>query len=253
MSDNIKFTDLSVSIGGQEIIRSLSGSIKAGSITAIIGPNGSGKTTLLSALIGLHKITGVVMLGDDNIHAIPSKIRAQKIGYLPQKNEVNWNISISNLVKLGAMPYNAKGKIANEKIKKAMDMTNIAHLAERKAMDLSGGELSRALFARVLVGDPEWIMLDEPMAHLDLAHQLDMVDLLKSIKDNGKSIVIIVHDLHQAAQLADNIIIMKDGLIDSEGPTSAVLNSAVLERVFGIKADITTDDGVLSLHNIMRN
>ena len=253
MSGAIKFTNLSVSIGGQEIIKSLSASIQAGSITAIIGPNGSGKTTLLSALVGLRTITGKVMLGDDNIYAMPSTIRAQKMGYLPQKNEVNWNISISNLVRLGAMPYNAKGKIANETIKNAMDMTNIAHLAERKAMDLSGGELSRALFARVLAGDPEWIMLDEPMAHLDLAHQLDMVDLLKSIKDNGKSIVIIVHDLHQAAQLADNIIIMKDGLIDSEGPTSKVLNSAMLERVFGIKADITNENGALSLHNIMRN
>ena len=252
MSDNIKFSNLSVSAGRQEILHSLSATITSGSITAIIGPNGSGKTTLLSALVGLRTITGKVMLGDDNIYAMPSTIRAQKIGYLPQKNELNWNISVSHLVGLGAMPYNSKSKIANKTIEKAMDMTNIAHLAERKSMDLSGGELSRVLFARVLAGDPEWVMLDEPMAHLDLAHQLDMIDLLKTIKSNGKSIIIILHDLHQAANLADNIIIMKDGLIDSQGPTRDVIDTKMLARVFRIKADVINTDDKISIHNIKR-
>lgn len=252
MNSDIKFSDLSVSIGGQQIIKSLSASIKAGSITAIIGPNGSGKTTLLSALVGLRKITGEVKLGEDNIYDMPSKIRAQKIGYLPQKNEVNWNVSVSNLVKFGAMPYNLTGQKNSDSIEKAIDLTNISHLTNRKAMDLSGGELSRALFARVLAGNPEWVMLDEPMAHLDLAHQLDMIDLLKSIKANGKNIVIILHDLHQAAQLADNIIIMKDGLIDSQGPTSEVLNLAMLKRVFGIKAQIINDKHGVKINDVVR-
>lgn len=250
MSGDINFSNLSVSIGGAQILKSLNGSIKAGAITAIIGPNGSGKTTLLSALVGLRKISGDVMLGDQNIHKMPSKIRAQKIGYLPQKSEVNWNISVSNLVELGAMPYQAKAK--SNSISQAMDLTDIGHLAQRKAMDLSGGELSRALFARVLAGNPEWIMLDEPMAHLDLAHQFDMIALLKSIKAKGKNIVIIVHDLQQAAQLADNIIIMQDGKIDSEGPTDEVLNTLMLARVFGIKAEIIKDSHSLKIDNIAR-
>ncbi len=252
MNDDITVADLSLSMGGQKIIKSLSTSIKAKSITAIIGPNGSGKTTLLSALVGLRKINGQVMLGQDNIYEMPSKIRAQKIGYLPQKNEVNWNISVSNLIGLGAMPHRFNNQTSGNIIDKAMDVTNIAHLADRKVMDLSGGELSRALFARVLAGDPEWIMLDEPMAHLDLSHQLGMIDLLKSIKANGKSIVIIVHDLHQAARLADNIIVMKDGLIDSEGPTKKVLNLEMLKRVFGIKAQIINDKHGVKIDEIMR-
>lgn len=252
MRGDINFSNLSVSIGGTEIIKPLTGSIKAGAITAIIGPNGSGKTTLLSALVGLRKISGNVKLDEQNIHNMPNKIRAQKIGYLPQKSEVNWNISVSNLVGLGVISQIPRNLTICDSIDKAMDITDITHLADRKAMDLSGGELSRALFARLLAGNPDWIMLDEPMAHLDLAHQLGMADLFKSIKADGKNIVIILHDLHQAAQLADNIIIMKDGQIDSEGPVQEILNVEMLKRVFGIKADIINDGHQIKIYNITR-
>lgn len=247
---NIIFSDLSVSVDNQPILRSVSGTIHAGKITAIIGPNGSGKTTLMASLIGLQKIScGKVMVGDYDCHNMDAKSRAQIIGYLPQKNEVNWNISVRHLVELGQMPV---GKVDTSGVTSAMVQTQIAHLTDRKVMTLSGGELSRVLFARVLAGDPQWIMLDEPMAHLDLAHQLDMAQLLKFIMKQGKSIVIILHDLHQAAQFADNIITMSSGKIDSMGDACDVINSAMLRRVFGIHADIDNDHGRPRIHNVRR-
>lgn len=247
---NIIFSDMSVRADNKPILRSVSGTVQEGKITAIIGPNGSGKTTLMASLIGLQKInSGKVMVGDYDCHNMDAKSRAQIIGYLPQKSEVNWNISVRHLVELGQTPI---GKTNADAIQSAMVQTQIAHLTDRKVMTLSGGELNRVLFARVLAGDPQWIMLDEPMAHLDLAHQLDMADLLKSICAQGKNIVIILHDLNQAAQLADNFLIMSHGQIYANGPISQVCDTTMLRQIFGLSADIENSDEQIRFNNIAR-
>lgn len=247
---NIVFSDLSVSAVNKNILRSVRGNISAGKITAIIGPNGSGKTTLMSSLAGLQKISsGTVMLGEHDCHRMDAKRRAQIIGYLPQKSEVNWNICVRHLVELGQTPV---GKTDPDAVNRAMKQTNIAHLSDRKAMTLSGGELNRALFARVLAGDPDWIMLDEPMANLDLAHQLDMADLLTSLSKQGKNIVIILHDLNQAAKLADDFMIMSAGTIYANGPADQLCSAKMLKQVFGLTADIVQSKQGLELSNIAR-
>ncbi len=249
---NLAFDNISVTANNKQIVSNVSGQVETGKITAIIGPNGAGKTTLLSALAGLRAInTGTIYIGDDNIHQMSMKERAKLIGYLPQRSEVNWNISVRHIVALGRTPHYRKN--GDEKaIQNAMLMANVQHLADRKSDHLSGGELSRVLFARLLAGEPEWILLDEPMANLDLAHQFDMADLLKSLASHGKSIVIIMHDLQQAAQLADNVIIMNEGEINAEGPTQEVLKPRIIEHVFGIKVDIVYDSGGINIHNILR-
>lgn len=247
---NIIFSDLSVRADNKPILRSVSGTVQAGKITAIIGPNGSGKTTLMASLVGLQKInSGKVMVGDYDCHNMDAKSRAQIIGYLPQKSEVNWNISVRHLVELGQTPI---GKTNADAVQSAMVQTQIAHLTDRKVMTLSGGELNRVLFARVLAGDPQWIMLDEPMAHLDLAHQLDMENLLKSICAQGKNIVIILHDLNQAAQLADNFLIMSHGQIYANGPIRQVCDATMLRQIFGLSADIENSDEQIRFNNIAR-
>lgn len=248
---NIDFSHISLSIGGHDILRRVSGTLSAGKITAIIGPNGSGKSSLLSCLAGLQKLnSGSVRLGDDDCHIMDAKKRAQIIGYLPQKNEVNWNLSVRHLVDLGRM---AGGKnMPDDSSDIAMQQCNITHLIDRKAMTLSGGELGRVLFARLLAGYPIWILLDEPMANLDMAHQWDMAQLLKSIAATGKNIAIILHDLNQAAQLADDVIIMNEGEIYAQGPINATCDHKMLADIFGVTAEISNKDGKLIFYNIRR-
>ncbi len=251
---NLDFNDISVHIGHEKILSNISGQVQAGKITAIIGPNGAGKSTLLSALSGLRAInTGNIQISDNDIHAMDMKERAQLIGYLPQRNEVNWNISVRHIVALGRIPHNSHKDDHEKAIQNAMLMVNVHHLADRKSAHLSGGELSRVLFARLLAGEPEWILLDEPMANLDLAHQLDMAKLLKTLRQKGKSIIIILHDLQQAAQLADNIIIMNSGCIHAIGTTSQALTRHNLNIIFGVDAQINNNgDNMLNIGNFTR-
>lgn len=244
---NLAFQNIAVQSGTKVILSSVFGQAEAGKITAVIGPNGSGKTTLLSAIAGLRKINGgSVYINGQNLHAMERRKRAQLVGYLPQRNEVNWNITVRNIVELGRMAHHGHKSDHQNAVEAAMYMANVSHLADRKSDHLSGGELSRVLFARVLAGDPKWILLDEPMASLDLAHQLDMAELLKTLSQGGKSILIIMHDLAQAAQLADDIIIMNDGQIDAIGATHQVLTRDRLRSIFGIDAEISTKDGAIA-------
>jgi len=254
MSMDIKFSNISASSGGTKILKSSNGAIKKGKITAIIGPNGAGKTTLMSCLVGLRKIdSGHIMLGSNNMHTMNIKDKAKIIGYLPQKPEVNWNISVRHIVALGRTPYAENKDSDTAHVDEAMRLTNIKHLSDRTASELSGGELSRVLFARVLAGDPNWILLDEPMAHLDLAHQLDMAQLLQSIVKRGKTIIIILHDLQHSAQLADDVIIMSKGSIVAHGSITETITEEYLSSIFGVQADIRKDNvGKLQIENITR-
>lgn len=244
---NLTFQNIIVHSHGTLILSDVSGQARSGKITAIIGPNGSGKTTLMSAIAGLRKISaGSMQIDGQDLHAMENRKRAQLIGYLPQRNEVNWNISVRHIVELGRMAHHGHKSDHQNAVEAAMNMANVSHLANRKSDHLSGGELSRVLFARLLAGDPQWILLDEPMASLDLAHQLDMADLLKTLSQHGKSILIIMHDLSQAAQLADDIIIMNNGQIDAIGATHEILTRNRLRKIFGIDAHINIKDGAIT-------
>jgi ABC-type cobalamin/Fe3+-siderophores transport system ATPase subunit len=195
-------------------------------LSVILGPNGAGKSTLLACLSGLLKFDNCsAMLGDDPIADMRAENRAKAIGLLPQGAETHWAITAGALVALGRYPHR-KGfglSVADRTaIAAALAATGTAEFAARRVTELSGGERARVLMARVLAGEPQWILADEPLANLDPGYQLDMLTLLRAQADVGKGVIAVLHDLHHAVRFADHV---SGGRNNYQRPYSADLGS----------------------------
>ena len=244
---DIRFDALSLILRGRPVLQDVSGHLQKGKVTVILGANGAGKSSLLSCLAGLRTPdSGTMMLGDETLGSIPAEQRARRIGLLPQQADIHWEINVRALVALGRLPHQARwgGKNARDDaaIAKAMAQTDCAQFADRKALRLSGGEQARVLLARVLAGEPDWVLADEPLANLDPAHQMDAVACLKDVAQSGAGVVLVLHDLTQAARIADHVIIMKGGRIQAAGSCSDVLTRDQLAEAFGVSVHISSDN-----------
>ena len=246
---DIRFNALSLNLRGRPVLQNISGHLQKGKVTVILGSNGAGKSTLLSCLASLRTAdSGTVMLGDQRLSSIPAPIRARRIGLLPQQADIHWEINVRALVALGRLPHQGQwrkwgGESADDTaaIAKAMAQTDCAQFADRKALRLSGGEQARVLLARVLAGEPDWVLADEPLANLDPAHQMDAIACLKDVAQSGAGVVLVLHDLTQAARIADHVIIMKQGRIQSAGSCEEVLTHDQLAQAFGVSVHIGKD------------
>ena len=208
--------------------------LEPGAITAICGPNGAGKSTLLEVLAGLiDPDMGHVALGDTTLGAMTPRTRAQAIGYLPQQAEIAWDVPVRSLVALGRMPH---GDSNAEPIDAALAALDLTAFAERRAQTLSGGETARVLLARVLAGEPKWILADEPLAALDLAHQLALLGHLRRAADAGAGVVLVLHDLALAMNHADRAVVLDGGRVVADGACEDALDHSVIERVWGVSA-----------------
>ncbi len=240
------FENLTLTLRGRPILRGISGSMQAGTVTAILGANGAGKSTLLSCLSGLRLAdSGQVVLGAQGLTTFDARDRARMIGLLPQQADVHWAITVRMLVALGRLPHHGRwGPMAadNEAIEAALVATDTLHLADRSAQRLSGGEQARVLLARVLAGQPRWILADEPFASLDPAHQIDAASCLSNAAQKGAGVVVVLHDLTQAARLADHVILMKEGCIIAAGPPLHVMTPEFLGQTYGVRVHIGSDD-----------
>ena len=171
---DLRLEEISLSLRDRPVLRAVSGALTAGEITVILGANGAGKSTLLACLAGLRKPdAGHVLLNGQPLHALAPQDRARAIGLLPQQADIHWNVNVRTLVALGRLPHRGRwGLGAEDKaaIDAALAAADCTHLADRKAQRLSGGEQARVLLARVLAGEPRWILADEPFASLDPAH-----------------------------------------------------------------------------------
>ena len=242
--------DLTVSLGQRAVLRGVSAAFRPGRITAILGPNGSGKTTLIKSLAGLIDIdAGGVTLGDRGIGAFDPRERARLIGYLPQDGEVHWNIAVEELVALGRMPHRSPfagpGPEDEAAIAAALAATDAAQLKGRLVQQLSGGERARVLLARVLAGQPQWLLADEPLASLDPAHQFAMLDQLRALAATGMGVAIVLHDLIQAARIADDVLLLKDGRMVAFGPTGETLQPDPIAEAFGVAVTMVDVAGTL--------
>lgn len=223
----------------------LTAGLRPGQVTAICGPNGAGKSTLLSCLAGLlAPDAGALLLGDEPIAALPSRVRARALGYLPQAPEVAWDVTVEVLVGLGRLPWQgaplhrshaspAEDAAAVEAAIAAMDLGDLRH---RPVSRLSGGERSRVLVARVLAGAPSWILADEPLANLDLAHAATLVARLKEQAAAGVGVVLVLHDLATAMNHADRVLVLNRGELVADGPPCEALTEATIVRVWGVSA-----------------
>ncbi len=245
---SLAVVNLGLTLGGTRVLDSLSAKFLPGRVTAVLGPNGAGKSTLLACLAGLRvPDAGVVSMGGIPAAQIPPRDRARRIGFLPQSADVHWDVDVATLVALGRFPHRGRwGETPADTaaVAAAMAATDTATLRNRIVNTLSGGERSRVLLARVLAGTPEWLLADEPLASLDPAYQHDVLDCLRSIAAAGAGVVVVLHDLNQAARVADDILLLRGGQVVAFGPPEAVLTPALIAATYGVAVHIgTAPDG----------
>ncbi|MCU0948592.1 MAG: ABC transporter ATP-binding protein [Porphyrobacter sp.] len=238
--------DLAVRRGGAAVVAGVSASLRRGEITAIVGPNGAGKSSLLLALAGLlPPVAGQVTLAGRALDAIALRDRARAIGYLPQTPDIAWDIPTERLVALGRLPHGDRGEAA---IDAAIAALALDALRRRPVSQLSGGERARALLARVLAGEPDWILADEPLAALDLAQQVNLIAHLKTCAAGGQGVVVVVHDLAIAMNHADRVLVLERGTLVADGAPEAALTSAVIAQVWGVAGQWLGQPGARALH-----
>ncbi len=179
-------------------------------------------------------------LGDEPLDAMGGRQRARRIGYLPQQSEVAWDVTVRTLVALGRMPH---GDRASAPVNHALAAMQLDHLAERPMSRISGGETARALLARVLAGQPEWILADEPLAALDLAHQLALFAHLRDAADGGAGVVIVAHDLALAMNHADRVLVLNDGASVAHASPERALSAEIIERIWGVTRPLDRHGG----------
>jgi len=239
--------DLALSYDQRQVSVDLAVDIPDGAITVIIGPNACGKSTLLRALARLLKPqAGQVYLHGDDIRSLAPKEMARGLGLLPQSSKAPFGISVSDLVSRGRFPHqhmlrqwSAEDEAA---LARALTATGITDLAHRSVDELSGGQRQRVWIAMVLAQNTPVMLLDEPTTFLDIAHQLEVLHLCQRLnREEGKTMVLVLHDLNQAARFADHLIVMKDGAIAAAGEPAGVLNEHLLEAVFGLRAQVMPD------------
>lgn len=226
--------------GGRPILDSIDLSIESGCITAVLGPNGAGKSTLLGCIAGLLEPSGgQVDLDDRSIATLPARQRARHIAFLPQTPEIAWPIDVTTLVGLGRIPFAGIASDADNDaaVSLAMHSTDVADWAKRIATTLSGGERARTQLARILAGESDWILADEPFTGLDPAHQFEAADLLRAFAARGGGVALTIHDLTLAARIADRIVILHHGRVVADDTPEAALTPATLRNVYGIEAE----------------
>lgn len=230
------------------IIDNLNLTIPRGKVTALIGSNGCGKSTLLKTICRIiTPMSGTVYLDGQDIHKENTKVLAKKIAILPQHPTAPEGLTIRELIAYGRAPYK-NGVFTRMKredrdiINWALKVTHLEDLADRPIHRLSGGQRQRAWIAMAIAQDTEILFLDEPTSFLDIAHQLEVLQLVAELnKTYGKTIIMVLHELNQAARFADHIIAMKDGSVRFEGSPEAVFTAEMLADVFGITAMIMKD------------
>ncbi len=232
---------LSLDMGGTTVLRDASLSFQRGRVTVIIGPNGAGKTSLVRALAGLIPPNkGSIRLDQSPLSA--NGERAKRIGYLPQNASPSWNVIVRELVALGRIPHRdrlaASTEVDAAAVEAALIATDTRDISERLIGTLSGGERARVMLARVLAGEPDWIIADEPLANLDPPHARDVLSLLQNAASNGKGVILVLHQLSQALRCADDVVIVKDGLIQSAGAADTTLTAEQLRATFGMGFEI---------------
>jgi len=238
---------LTLAYDGASIIMNLDLAIPAGKITTLVGPNGCGKSTLLRGLARLLKPrTGTVYLDGADIFKLSTKAVAKRLGILPQGPVAPEGLTVRDLVAQGRYPYQnwlqQWSKEDERLVEQALATTGMTPLADRALDTLSGGQRQRAWIAMALAQDTEILLLDEPTTFLDLAHQVEVLDLLYELNQTeGRTIVMVLHDLNQACRYADYLVAVREGQVWAEGVPAQVMTEAMVRQVFGLECRIVTD------------
>lgn len=240
---------MSLEIDGGEIVNDINIEVFPGKVLALIGPNGAGKSTILKILSGDIKPTsGVVKYNDINISNIPFVDRAHIRGVMSQSQTIVFDFSVLEIIEMGWLhsDHDYYTSFYPDVLKQIIEDCELQHLADRKFNTLSGGEQKRVHFARVLLqlwipeGDihPRFMLLDEPLANLDIYHELKMLEIIKRHLSKNIGVLLILHDLNTASKFADNIVLMKNGTIVKNGSTIEVLTESILSETYETKIKV---------------
>ena len=241
----MRVKDLTKQYDGKTVVDSVSFEIPKGKVISMIGPNGAGKSTVLNIISRLiARDSGLVDFDGRDIGKWKSKELAKRLAILTQSNNIQMKLTVRELVTFGRFPYS--GSHLNEEdqriIDKAIAYMELEPFQDRFIDELSGGQRQRAYIAMVIAQDTEFILLDEPTTYLDMAHQLEVLELLQTLnRDQGKTIALVIHELNLAARFSDWMIALKSGAIRGAGTPAEVMTPALLREVFGLDALIAPD------------
>jgi iron complex transport system ATP-binding protein len=243
----LRVSDLGVTLGGKQLLSDIGFEAQAGEFLAIVGPNGAGKTTLLRAIAGLLDHEGRIAWQDKDIAALNPAERARLLSYLPQGHAIHWPITAREAVTIGRAPHSSSlTRLSAEDenaIGRALDAVDAKAFAHRPVTELSGGEKARIMLARALAVDAPILLADEPVAALDPAHQISVMQVLGEQARQGKLIICVSHDLALASRFAGRFLVLEKGRIAALGPYAEALTEDIYARVFGVTTRRFESDG----------
>jgi iron-chelate-transporting ATPase len=247
-ANGVSAREIDVAYGRDVVVHAASIALDAGTVTALIGPNGSGKSTLLRALARLHPpVAGDVTFADGaDLRTLSGKDLARRITLLSQQRTAPGGLCVRELVEFGRHPHRTRwggrdpeGPAA---VDRAMALTGLGPIAERPVQALSGGQAQRVWLASCLAQDTALLLLDEPTTFLDLRYQVEILDVIRDLADeHGVGVGVVLHDLDQAAAIADRLLLLEDGRVTAEGSPEEVLTTTNLTRAYGIRVDVHVD------------
>lgn len=237
MTPLLQVEDVEVCLGNSTVLEGISFNANNGEFIAVIGPNGSGKTTLLRAMAGLLRPeNGRILVNGVTLQNMPSRDLARALAVVPQDTGVNFGFTALEIVLMGRNPhlrrFQSEGKRDIEIARKAMELTKTWQLADRRIDEVSGGERQRIVIARALAQEPELLLLDEPTSNLDIAYQIEIMELLKRLTREGIAVIAAIHDLNLAAQYCSKLILLDHGKISISGDAGEVLTAENIKKVF---------------------
>jgi len=252
MQASLRGTDLVLAYDRAVVVHGVSLSLRAGAVTALVGPNGSGKSTVLRSLARLHRLRDgrVDLAGPDgkaeDVTPLSAKAFARRVTLLSQSRPHPSGLIVRDVVDFGRHPhrtrFGAPTDADRSAVARALELTGLTEMADRAVDQLSGGELQRVWLATCLAQDTDVVLLDEPTNHLDLRFQVEILDLVRELADDhGTALGVVLHDLDQAAGVADEIVLLHEGHVRAAGSPTHVLTSEHISDVYGLPVDVVVD------------
>lgn len=241
---------LSLMRGKRSVLDDVSFSLKAGEFVGLIGPNGAGKSTLLRAVLAQLPYQGTVMLGGRDNEQLKNQERAKLLSYIAQDREISWNMRVEALVQLGRFArlpqFSGLNAQDHDQVEQALQALEVMHLRDKPARELSGGEQARVLIARALAQETPLMLADEPVAGLDPAHQLGLMQIFHNLAAKGGSVLCTLHDLGLAARWCSRLLLLKDGKLIADGSPADILREDIIRTLYGVDVyRAETADGII--------